>query len=230
MTIRFKNITTGTVFMPKRLDALPSAWAASSIDGVDDEVADLYRQHPSVFEELGGNASTASDVPTATETAGVTKAESPLGLNSTVLTFDAVSVTMTDAGAAGSHGSLEVLNFPEGLIVVAGVSSDLAIARVGTAITTTAAVVGSLGSVTVGTDNATLTTTEADLMASTTATLTAGAGNCDGQSTAVVVLDGTSTASKAYLNFAIPDAGSTGNDALTVTGTVTILWGLAGDN
>jgi hypothetical protein len=230
MTIRFKNLTASTVFMQKRLDSAPVAWSAGSIDGVDDEVAHLYRQHPTVFEELGGNASTSSDVPTAAETAGVTKAESPLGLNSTVLTFTGVSVTMTDAAAAGSHGSLEVLNFPAGLIVVAGVTSDLAIARVGTAITTTAAVVGSIGSVTVGTDNATLTSTEADLLPSTAASLTAGAGNCDGQSTAVTVLDGTATAAKAFLNLAIPDAGSTGNDALTVTGTVTILWGVAGDN
>jgi hypothetical protein len=123
-----------------------------------------------------------------------------------------------------------LLNFPAGLVFIAAASSGLAIARVGTAITTTAAVVGSIGSTTVGTDNATLTTTEANIMPSTVSTLTAGAGACDGESTAAVVLDGTATAAKAWLNFAIPDAGATGNDALTVTGTVTIVWAAGGDN
>lgn len=39
-----------------------------------------------------------------------------------------------------------------------------------------------------------------------------------------VVLDGTSAAKTAKLNLAIPDAGSSGNDALTATGTIVITW------
>lgn len=39
-----------------------------------------------------------------------------------------------------------------------------------------------------------------------------------------VFLDGTAGAKSAFLNFAVPDAGTSGNDALTVNGTVTLVW------
>jgi len=148
----------------------------------------------------------------------------------TVITFTDKDVTMTDAGANGSHGSLKMIDFPEGNIVILGASTDLAIERVGTALTATSAVVGAVGTTATATDNATLTTTEANIVPSTVSTLTAGAGATAGQSTAVAVIDGTAAAISAYLNFATPDAGSTGNDALTVNGTVTVVWTTSGDN
>jgi hypothetical protein len=165
---------------------------------------------------------------------GVTAAEAAGAIHQTVLTVSALSVTMTDATTAGSHGSQKIYDFPAGLIQVLGCTTDLAIARVGTAIGATAAVVGSVGTATVGTDNATLTGTEADILPSTAATLTAGAGALDGQSTATEmaagVWDGTATAKDAYLNLAVPDADSTGDDALTVNGTITFTWINHGDN
>lgn len=171
-------------------------------------------------------------VPMASVIAGVTVAEQGDGVvHKTIFTVDA-SVTMTDATTAGSHGSLQLYDFPAGAILFLGATSNLAIARVGTAIGETAAVVGSVGTVTTATDNATLTTTEADLIPSTAATLTAGAGTMAGKqvTAGIAIFDGTSTAKDAFLNFAIPDAGSTGDDALTVTGTVTLVWANLGDN
>lgn len=164
---------------------------------------------------------------------GVTVVESgDAALKKTVLTLTNVSVTMTDATIAGSHGSLKVYDFPAGLLSYIGGTTNLTIARVGTAITATAAVVGSVGTVTVGTDNDTLTTTEADLIPSTASTLTAGAGVTKGKYAVApqVPFDGTATAIDAFLNFAIPDAGSTGNDALLVNGTITLVWSNLGDN
>ena len=35
---------------------------------------------------------------------------------------------------------------------------------------------------------------------------------------------------EVYLNFAIPDAGSTGNDALLVNGSIKLVFMLIGDN
>jgi hypothetical protein len=165
---------------------------------------------------------------------GVTATESAGAIHQTVLTLADVSITMTDATTAGSHGSLQVYDFPAGLIQVLGCTTNLDIARVGTAITATAEVVGSVGTATVGVDNATLTGTEADICPSTAATLTTGAGAMDGQSTATEmaagVWDGTASAKDMYLNFAIPDLGSTGDDALTVDGTITLTWINHGDN
>ena len=145
-------------------------------------------------------------------------------------TFKAQSITMTDQTTAGSQGALKFCTFPAGNINILGATSDLAISRVGTALTATSAVVGAIGSVTVGTGDATLTSTEANIIPSTAATLAAGAGTMKGESTGAVTLDGTSTAVDLYLNFATPDTGSTGNDALLVTGTIRVFYINTGDN
>ena len=162
--------------------------------------------------------------------AGVTAVQG-VGLNQT-LTFNLpdLNVVMTEAGAAGSHGSQKIFTFPEGNVMVLGAVTDLTIARVGTGLTATSAVVGSLGSVTVGVDNATLTTTEANIVPSTTSTLAAGEGVTKGASTAVAALNGTTTPADVYLNFATPDAGSTTTDALTVNGTITVTYVMLGDS
>ena len=147
-----------------------------------------------------------------------------------VLPISALNVVMTDATTAGSHGAQKIFTFPEGNVMVLGAVTDLTIARVGTGLTATSAVVSSLGSVPVGTDNATLTSTEADIVPSTASTLAAGAGVTKGASTTAAVLNGTTTPAAVFLNFATPDAGSTATDALTVNGTVTISYLVLGDN
>jgi hypothetical protein len=183
-----------------------------------------------VITESNGVVSAGSGVASGT---GVTVVESgDTAFKKTVLTFTNASIAMVDATTAGSHGSLKVYTFPAGLISYQGGTTNLTIARVGTAITTTAAVVGAVGTATVGTDDDTLTDLEADLIPSTASTLTAGAGVTKGKYAVApqVPFDGTATAKEAYLNFAIPDAGSTGNDALLVNGTITIVWSNLGDN
>ncbi len=83
-------------------------------------------------------------------------------------------------------------------------------------------------------DNETLIGTEADVVASTAATLTAGAGTLKGKTAAAQmaagVFDGTSTAVDLHLNFAVPAADSTGDDTLTVNGTIVLTWINHGDN
>jgi hypothetical protein len=197
----------------------------------------------------------------------------------TTITLSGQSVTMTDHTTAGSQGSQDLYTFPVGLIRIHGARVNLTLARVGTAIATTAAVVGSIGTAAAGAGDAVLTGTEADIHGSTACTLTSGAGafagtNSDAQtaltdnsggtvsttlasitaagsyaqadltalknatasfaaaintlfslvSGRVSLLDGTGGAKTAKLNFAIPDAGSSGNDALLVSGTVTLTW------
>lgn len=161
---------------------------------------------------------------------GVVAAEGVLVPNKTVLTFSAVSVTMTDATTNGCHGSQKIYDFPEGLIAIDSVITDLAITAGAGGITDTAAVVVAIGTVANAADNATLTSTEANILPSTTATLTGGVGAAKGESTAYTVLDGTATAVDAILNIAVPDAGSTASDTMAVTGTVTIVWHKVGDN
>lgn len=161
----------------------------------------------------------------------VAVAESSAGAIKTVMTLSRVSITMTDATTAGSHGSLKLYDFPACNLLFLGGTCDLTITAGTGGITDTAAVVGSIGTTAVATDDATLTTTEADLIPSTASTLTGGVGATKGKTltAGVVVFDGTATAKDAYLNFAVPDAGSTANDTLTVSGTITLVWSNLGD-
>lgn len=150
-------------------------------------------------------------------------------LRKTVFTLTAHSVTMTDAGAAGCHGNVQLCDFPVGLVHILGATMSLATTAGSGGITDTAAVVQSVGTAAVGTGDATLTTTEADIIPSTAGTLSGGVGAPVGVSTTPAVFDGHSTAKKAYLNFAVPDAGSSASDTLAVTGTVTVFWHYLGD-
>ena len=164
-------------------------------------------------------------------TTGVTAAEYGDGvIHQTVLTLSSVAITMTDAGAAGSHGSKKVYDFPAGLIHILGATTNLTTLAGSGGIGDTGALVGSLGSVAVATDNATLTSTEANVVPSTDGTLVGGAGTLKGKSTADAVLDGTGTAIDLLLNLAVPDADSSADDTVTVSGTITITWVSHGDN
>ncbi len=150
-------------------------------------------------------------------------------VHKTLITITALSVTTTDAGAAGAHGSQKIYDFPEGNILVLGGVMDLTTLAGAGGIADTAALISSLGTVAAVNDNATLTTTEANIIPSTSGTLVAGAGTMKGKSTTPAPFDGTTTPVDVFLNFAMPDAGSTANDTLTVSGTVTLIWINLGD-
>lgn len=179
-----------------------------------------------VNEAIAASAAGSSPV-----NAAIATTNSSGGMIKTVITLSGLSVTMTDATTAGSHGSVKLYDFPECNLFFLGGTTDLVITAGVGGIVDTAAVVGSIGTTTVGTDNATLTTTEADLIPSTASTLSGGVGATKGKTltAGAVVFDGTATAKEAWLNYAVPDAGSTANDTLTVSGTITLVWSNLGD-
>jgi hypothetical protein len=166
---------------------------------------------------VAGVASGAGVVATEYSAAG--------GYHKTVLSLTNLSLTTTDHTTNGAQGSQVVYTFPKGAVQLLGASCNLTTARVGTNIQTTAALVGSLGSVAAAITDATLTSTEADMIASIAGTLVAGAGTLNSYGGIVTTpFNGTATATVANLNVAIPDAGSAGNDALLVNGTITLYW------
>lgn len=175
------------------------------------------------------------DAASSSALAGVANAGSvvneTVGTIRTTLQLSGAVVTMTDATTAGCHGSVKLYDFPACNLLFLGATCDLTVTAGTGGIADTAAVVAAIGTAAVSTADATLTTTEADLIPSTAATLTAGAGAAKGKTltAGVVVFDGTTTAKDAYLNFAVPDAGSTGNDTLIVSGTITLVWSNLGD-
>lgn len=168
--------------------------------------------------------------PGAAAGTGVTATEIAGQIYKTTITIAALSVTTVDAGAAGAHGSQKIYDFPEGNILVLGAVGELTLTAGAGGITDTASVVASVGTVAVGTDNATLTSTEADIVPSTAATLSGGIGTANMQNTATLIKDGTATPVDAILNIAVPDAGSSADDTVTVDGTLTITWMNLGNN
>lgn len=147
------------------------------------------------------------------------------------ITLAAESVAFVDATTAGSHGGHQLLTFPEGQILILAAKTDLAVLAGAGGIADDAAIVAALGTIVVTTANDALTSTEADIIASTAVTLTAGAGNFDAATIAAgIALDGTATAKDVWLNFAVPDADSSADDTLAVTGTIDLFWLLLGDD
>jgi len=181
--------------------------------------------------ESGTGRSMTTDSVGAPNGTGVTAVEYGNGgtIHRTVLTLYSVSLTITDATTSGAHGSLKVYDFPAGHVLIHGALMNLTTLAGAGGLADTAAVVGSVGSATTATDNATLTTTEANIIASTAGTLVGGAGVLVNTASIVPApFDGTVTPLDAYLNVAIPDAGSSASDTLTVNGTITLFWSLGG--
>lgn len=173
----------------------------------------------------------AGDTPGAKNGSAVAAVESIGVVRRTVLTLTDLSVAMVDAGAAGSQGSHKLYDFPVGNISILGATMDLTTLAGAGGIGDTGALVGSIGTVAAAADNATLTSTEADIIPSTSGTLSSGAGTLKGKSTTALIatFDGTSTAKDALLNLAVPDAGSSADDTVTLNGTIILTWVNHGD-
>lgn len=162
---------------------------------------------------------------------GVTESLHVAGqIHKTKITISGLSVTMTDATTAGCHGTQKIFDFPEGNIHILGVSGSLTLTAGAGGIGDTAAAIASIGSVAVGTDNETLTSTEANIVPSTAFTLSGGIKLSTMVSTGAVTLNGTATPADAILNIVVPDAGSSANDTFTVDGTLYVSWMNLGDN
>lgn len=176
-----------------------------------------------------GPAPTDGTCPLATANAAVVERGNAV-VHQTTLTLTNLSISTTDATTSGAYGGVKFYDFPECLLIVHHVAANLTFTRVGTNITATAGLKYSIGTA-VEAANDTLDSTQANLLASTAATLAAGtSGAVAGKSTAQsAVFDGTATAVDAFLNVGVPDAGSTGNDAVTVSGTIVLTWSYGGD-
>lgn len=145
-------------------------------------------------------------------------------------TLTAVSIATTDATTNGSHGALKIYTFPLGKIQIDGCKLNVTTTAGSGGITDTAALVGGLGTVTNDTSNATLTSTEQDLVGSIAGTLAGGLGLLQGSGSLIATgFDGTSTAEDVWINISVPDAGSTSSDTVTLTGSATCLWHNTGD-
>lgn len=153
-------------------------------------------------------------------------------------TLTAARITVTDAAGSGSSGSLKIFDFVQAGIVPLGCRQDYTAFAEGAALTGgagDAAFVMGLGSAAADAGNAALTGTEVDFGAVTgTITLSGGTGTGTKFSGAGLNssagLDGTTTAVDLYLNWSGSAATIDANSYIDVTGTVTVVGVLLGDD
>jgi len=164
---------------------------------------------------------------------GVTASEQGVGqIQKTVLTLVDTPVTLTDQAGTVAYGGVKVYDFPAGLITYLGATADLAVTKSSTGVNADWDGDFALGTATAS-NNATLTSTEANIVPSTaTPQASGGATTAKGKGTTVSMIDGTGTAVDLYANFLVDDAdhnvaGTACN--LVLNGTITIVWANCGD-
>jgi len=157
------------------------------------------------------------------------------GLITTTITLTAAQIPVTDAAASGSSGSLKLFDFPVGYLDVIASRMNFTAFAEGSALTGAAGDAAfkiGVGSVAADAGDGALSSTEVNIVpASATITLAGGTGVL--ATTGVVTpagIDGTATAVPAYLNWSGSAATIDANSTIDVTGTITIVWSLVGDD
>jgi hypothetical protein len=151
------------------------------------------------------------------------------------ITLRAARVTVTDAAGSGSSGSLLLFTFNQGAIQPISSRQDYTAFAEGSALTTAAgdaAFVVALGSVAANAGDGALTGTEVDFAPATgTITLSSGAGSGTKMGGATsAAIDGTATATTLYLNWSGSAATIDANSTIDITGTITLIFALLGDD
>lgn len=149
------------------------------------------------------------------------------------VTFTDYSLTITDATTNGAHGSLKLFDFPQTLVKFAGIGYDLTMTAGSGGIGDTAAMVWSLGTAAVATDNATLTSTEADIIPSVASTLVGGTKTSTGVSAAagIVTLTDSSGGTASDTIADVPSSyteATLANQLASLTAKVNALIGITG--
>lgn len=215
-------------------------WSANQLRMVDDTVIAKYRDHADAFTVVAGPDmgeimqalldEGASDAPGAKNGSTVTADENQPVVHSTVLTCTATPLAITDDAGVAQYGGVKLYTFPEGLIQILGCVIDGAV-TLGTTGTITNTWAGGIALGTaVATTGATLTGTEADVMAENdVAAATLKVAVTDAVSATSPILDGTTAAKDVYLNLVVDDSATHTAGTGRFTGTVAINWVKLGD-
>lgn len=151
----------------------------------------------------------------------------------TVINLNNANLVLTDASTNGGFGSLQLYQFPHGLIHFTSALVNATATKVGAGIIDTWSGNFSLGSTAITAGTQALDSTRADFLASVAIpAATSGTANVKGftaSSLAGVNFDGTSTSVSVNLNVKVPDASISANDSINVTGQVILVWTLVGD-
>jgi hypothetical protein len=148
-------------------------------------------------------------------------------------TLAAARVTVTDAGASGSSGSLKLYGFDQGAVQMLGSRHTWSAFTEGGALTggaNDAAFVIGFGSVAANAGNGVLTGTEIDFGDVASITLPSTGLNSSVVTGVQAPLDGTATAKDLYLNWSGTAATIDASSTIDVTGTYTLNGMFIGDD
>lgn len=156
------------------------------------------------------------------------------GMIRSTFVLTAAQIAVSDDGANGSFGTLNLFTFPEGAISHLGSRQDYTAFAEGSALTGGAGdavfEIG-LGTVAISTeDDGTLVGTQDDIGGDVNVTLSGGTGVGSAVTGSGVVHNGTATAATLNLNWTGTAATIDANSTIDVTGTITVLWAMMGDD
>lgn len=159
---------------------------------------------------------------------GVVFANTVSAMNQLTITFTDYQIPITDSEGAGGHGSLEIIDFPEGMIYILGIVADVSIDSV-SGIAANGTFDMALGSTATATDNEVLAGTEVDVVAKVDGTLVGGADTIDLVTNTPQTEDGHTTDTSIYFNISVTDANMTATGWMAIYGTMVITWIDTGD-
>ena len=148
--------------------------------------------------------------------------------NQTIITFSNYKMVITDVAGTCGHGSLELIDFPQGMIDINGVIADVSIDSV-SGIGATGTFDMAMGTTATAADNETLAGTEVDIAAKVDGTLVTGADTIDLVVVTLANFDGHTSDVECYLNVAVTDTDMTATGWMSIYGTITITWINLGD-
>lgn len=183
------------------------------------------------YQALASYLKDLTETGTAEVVSGLTVYEfTENNIHRTQFVFADVAVALTDEAGVVAYGGKQLYTFPTGHQVIINAISDLDITKSSAGVNDTADGDFSVGTVTAS-NNGTLTSTEANIIASTTMPqMASGATTANGSSTSTetpALYDGSSTEIELFLNFLIDDADhDVGGTAcnLIVNGTLDVSW------
>ncbi len=142
-------------------------------------------------------------------------------LRKTTFVLTDVEMVITDAGAAGAHGTIKLYTFTDGHtdIYTGAIEGDFSAGTGG--IANNAVLDIAIGSNTVDTGDETLALLEQNVSTKDDVTLTGGSKSFSATNLSQVDMDGEL---EIYLNVAIEDASCNADDILTITGRCVIIW------
>jgi len=152
-------------------------------------------------------------------------------VHQTVITMAGTATAIADGGFEASQ---LLYTFPEGRILVEGVTCDLTLTMATTNFNGTASDLYNfaLGTAINDDGDGTISATGADLLANQSIDTEDGQTQTNTVTAALAAsaqFDGTTTAKKAYMNWAVPAANDNGPNTNAITGTIKITWKNLGD-